>query len=145
MREVHREALVAYSAERMYALVDDVARYPEFLPWCRNATVHADRDGVMDAELDVARGAFRGSFRTRNTREPGRSIELALLDGPFRTLEGSWRFEPIREDGCRVRLHLRFEIRSPILRLAMEPVFADIADDLVDAFVARARDTEGTA
>ena len=143
MREVHREALVPHSAERMFALVDDVERYPEFLPWCREARVHRVEGEVMEAELVVARGAFRGSFRTLNTRVPGRSIQLGLVDGPFHTLQGEWRFEPLREDACRVVLDLRFEIRSPILRIAMEPVFADIADDLVDAFVARARQVPG--
>ena len=74
MREIHREALVPYSAERMFALVDDVERYPQFLPWCREAFVHREEGEIMEAELAVARGAFRGSFRTLNTREPGRRI-----------------------------------------------------------------------
>lgn len=127
----------------MFELVDDVDRYPEFLPWCVGAETHEREDGSVDASIAVARGAFRGRFTTRNRREPPRGIDLSLVDGPFRRLDGRWRFEPLEgpeadSSGCRISLELSFEIASPLLRRVLEPAFERMANEMVDAFVRRA-------
>ena len=135
---INRSALVTYGPERMYALVDDVPRYPEFLPWCAAAEVHWDDGRTQEATLHVAKGPFRDSFRTRNTRVPGERIELALVDGPFRVLEGCWTFASLGE-GSKITLQLRFDFANVVLARTLSPVFQNIADGLIDAFVARAR------
>jgi ribosome-associated toxin RatA of RatAB toxin-antitoxin module len=97
MREVRRTAIVPYTPQQMYAIVNDVRRYPEFVPWCPATRVHAETETSIEATVDVQRSGVRLSLTTRNSMRPGELIELSLVDGPLRTLEGSWRFEPILE------------------------------------------------
>jgi len=137
---VHKSALVPYPAPAMYALVADVDSYPSFLPWCRGASVRARSDGIVEASLEVARGPIRQRFSTRNTMHPHEAIELRLLDGPFRRLEGHWHFVALGENGCRVSLDLEFEFSSAVLRHLLGPVFREMANSLLSAFCRRARD-----
>ena len=102
---IHREARVPYAAARMYALVDDVAAYPKFLPWCPRAEVLAAAEREKTARLTLARGGLRTSFTTRNALEPGRRIDMHLQDGPFRHLHGVWTFADVPH-GCRVALDM---------------------------------------
>ncbi|MCP1727005.1 ribosome-associated toxin RatA of RatAB toxin-antitoxin module [Natronospira proteinivora] len=142
MRSVQREALVPYSAEAMYDLVNDIERYPDFLPWCREARVLESADTELTASLTLIKGGLRRSFTTRNRMEPGRLIDIQLVDGPFRHLEGEWRFEPLRDDASKVKLDMRFEVAG-LLDAVLGPVFHQIANSLVDAFVRRAQDRHG--
>jgi len=136
---VNKSALVPYSAAAMYALVADVEQYPNFLPWCRGASVKARDNGVEDACLEVARGPIRQRFTTRNTMCPNEGIELRLLDGPFRRLEGHWRFQALGDMGCRVSLELEFEFSSALLRRILGPLFSEMANSLLSSFCRRAR------
>lgn len=139
MREVRRNALLPYPAPRVYGLVADVRRYPEFLPWCTSATVIAEEGEFVTAKLGLARGVARGSFTTRNRLVPGRSVEMQLVEGPFSLLEGRWDFWPIGESGTRVELVMRFATRGVFGMLALEPAFEQICNQLVDAFARRAK------
>ncbi len=127
----------------MYALVDDIEHYPDFLPWCSRATVHRRSSNEVEASLEIARGPIRKSFRTRNTLHPVRSIEISLVAGPFRRLEGQWRFEPLAGQGCRILLQLDFAFSNRAAQTLLDPVFGNIADSLVDAFCRRARQRYG--
>jgi len=137
---VNKSALMPYSAAAMYALVADVERYPSFLPWCRGAWVKSRADGVEEACLEVARGPIRQRFSTRNTMRPNEGIELRLLDGPFRRLEGHWRFSALGENGCRVSLDLEFEFSSALFRQILGPLFGEMANSLLSSFCRRARE-----
>lgn len=143
MREVQRSALVPYSAEQMFGLVTDVLRYPEFLPWCCDAAILASHDQGMTVRLGLARGPLRGHFTTRNRHEPGRSVEMELVDGPFALLEGRWEFTPIGPDGSRVALFVRFQTAGALGALALGPAFEGICNQMVDAFSRRAREHLG--
>lgn len=138
MRKVHKNALVPHSAADMYALVNDVARYPEFLPWCRGADVLDSSASEMRARLDLARGKFRRSFTTHNYLTPGQAITMTLEDGPFKHLEGRWRFTDLGPEGSKVELDMQFQFDSMLLDLVAGPVFEDICNSLVDAFIRRA-------
>jgi len=139
MREVKRSALLPYSAEKMFDLVADVERYPEFLPWCTAATVLA-RDGEdVTAQLALARGRASARFTTRNRLVRAQFLEMNLLEGPFRSLEGRWDFVPIGDAGCRVELAIRFETQGSLAGIVLGPVFEGICNQLVDAFAQRAR------
>ena len=142
---VTRNALVPHCAADMYALVADIERYPDFLPWCASATVHHRGESAVEASLEIARGPVRKSFRTRNTLHPRQLIEISLVDGPFKRLEGQWRFDPLGEQGCRVSLQLDFAFSSRAMHALLNPVFSHIADTLVDAFCRRARQQYGCA
>lgn len=145
MTRVTRSALVPFAPAHMYALVNDVARYPEFLPWCRASEVLEEGPDEMVARLHVAWSGVRKSFTTRNRLHPAGSIDLTLVDGPFSRLEGHWRFMPLgdADDACRVELDLDFDFDSAIASAAFGPVFRHIADTLVDSFTRRAAGLHG--
>jgi ribosome-associated toxin RatA of RatAB toxin-antitoxin module len=136
-REVHRSALVPHPPAVMYALVNDVAAYPEFLPWCRASRVLDSSPTHMRASLELARGGLARWFTTANVLVPDRSIAIALEHGPFKALGGTWTFEPIGS-GCKVSLDMAFEFDGMLLDLTLGPALSDIFGSLLDAFVARA-------
>jgi ribosome-associated toxin RatA of RatAB toxin-antitoxin module len=140
MREVKRSALTTKAPEVVFALINDIESYPQFLPWCPHARVESRSDREMVATLAVRQGALQGEFTTRNTLEPPRRVHMQLLSGPFRHLEGEWLLTPIEGGGCRVELSMRFAFRNPLAALVMEPKFAATIGSLVEAFVARARE-----
>ncbi|MGH8119301.1 MAG: type II toxin-antitoxin system RatA family toxin, partial [Gammaproteobacteria bacterium] len=123
MNEIHKSAVVPYAAEAMYALVNDIDAYPDFLPWCRSTEVRNRSDRHLQATLKLEAGKIRQSFTTENIMQPGRTIEMRLVEGPFKSLTGCWRFEPIAPGSCHVRLDLHFEFRNKILKLALSRTF----------------------
>src|SRR5256884_9417927 len=139
MREVKRSALVGKPAAELFALINDIESYPQFLPWCTHARVQSRSQQEIVATLGIRRGALHGEFTTRNTLEPERSIRMQLVSGPFRTLQGEWRLLPIVSNGCRVELTMRFAIRNTLTALIFELQVADIICSLLDAFVASDR------
>ena len=127
----------------MFRLVNDVAAYPDFLPWCRSAVVHIETHEVMEATLELSSKGLSKAFTTRNRLTRDRRIEIGLLEGPFSTLEGAWTFEELDEHASEVALGLRFAFRNPVNALLFGPMFEDIATSLVDAFSKRARSVYG--
>ena len=145
MRDVRRSALLPYSADQVYGLVADVERYPEFLPWCTSARILANAGDEVTVTLGLSSGIARASFTTRNRLDPGRSVTMSLVDGPFDRLDGRWDFTPIRSAGTRADLHVQFSTRGVIGALALGPAFESICNHLVDAFARRARQVFGGA
>jgi ribosome-associated toxin RatA of RatAB toxin-antitoxin module len=144
MREVKRSALIAESPARMYALINDIERYPEFVPGCTAARVDSRKDGEMVATLNIKRGPLHAEFTTRNLLEPDRRVLMQFVSGPFRVLEGLWTLTPLGELGCRVELEMRFEFANRVAGALFEPLFEGTASSLVEAFVKRARDTKAS-
>lgn len=145
MRKVSRSSLVPYSASDMYRLVEDVESYPGFLPWCTGVEVHSRDDNVVEATLEFRRGGLRKRFRTRNAMQPGKSMDLSLVGGPFRYLSGGWQFTQLGDAGSKVALDLEFEFDSRALDIMVGPFFEDICNSLVDAFTERANAIYGSA
>lgn len=143
MREVTRSALVAHTAAEIYALIVDVERYPEFLPWCTAARLEERSEDSMQASLTIRRGPLRTQFTTRNRLERDRTVAMALVSGPFRSLEGLWTLAPLGDEGCSVELRMRFEFSAAVPGALFEPLFEETAASLVDAFVVRAREVYG--
>lgn len=143
MPTISRNALVPYNAADMYALVDDIESYPQFLPWCRSARVLARDEDEVRASIEISRSGLNKTFTTLNRLQKHKMIEIRLVEGPFRHLEGFWRFEQLREDACKVCLDMDFEFSSRIMGMMIGPVFSQIAGSMVDAFVARANDLYG--
>lgn len=144
MRQIRRSALVAVSPERMYDLINDVERYPEFVPGCAAAQVLERSPESLRARLTVGSGLMRTSFVTRNQLSRPGAIRMELDEGPLKSLTGEWTLTPVQGqgvEGCRVELDLRFEVQSGLAGLALGPVIERMAASLVDAFVARARKT----
>jgi ribosome-associated toxin RatA of RatAB toxin-antitoxin module len=139
MREMIRTSLVARLPRVVYQLIDDIERYPEFVPGCTAAEVLERSDQVVVARLAVRRGLLHTEFTTRNRLDPERSVRMELIEGPFKVLEGSWQFSPVASNGCRIDFRLRFQFANPLKAALLEPLFEQAQTDLVRAFVARAQ------
>ncbi|MBC7379677.1 MAG: type II toxin-antitoxin system RatA family toxin [Burkholderiaceae bacterium] len=141
MKTVHKSVLIWYSAAEMFALVTDIAKYPEFLPWCDQASVVATDEAGMTAKVGISFSGIRQSFTTRNEHVPDRQVRLKLKDGPFSKLDGEWNFVPVgdaAQRACKVELTLNYGFDNAALAALVGPVFDRIASSLVDAFVKRA-------
>lgn len=127
----------------MYILVADVASYPKFLPWCGDARVLTQRDDVVEAAIAIAYRGVNKTFVTRNVMQKDQTIEMRLVEGPFRYLHGLWRFTTLAAQASKIELDLEFEVANRLLSVVMTPVFSTIASQLVDAFHARAVELYG--
>jgi ribosome-associated toxin RatA of RatAB toxin-antitoxin module len=138
MAEVYKTVLVPHSAAHMFRLVDEAERYPEFLPWCGGADLVWRDDASTVATLHIDYHGLKQRFTTRNAKQFPTLMEIRLVDGPFRHLEGIWQFIPLAPDACKIEFRLHYEFASPLLEKLIAPVFGHIADTFVDAFVERA-------
>jgi len=127
-----------YSAEQMFHVVDDVASYAAFLPWCESSVVESQQEESMTATLTITGAGMRQSFTTRNVRDFPVSIEMSLLEGPFSSLQGRWKFTQLGEDGCKILMNLEFDFDNRLMNKTLGKVFESAADRLVDAFCHRA-------
>ena len=130
MKNIHKSVLIWYSPEEMFRLVTDVARYPEFLPWCDRASVlETDAQGMV-AEVGISLGGIQQTFTTRNTHESDRKVTMKLVDGPFSMLDGTWEFTPLGDGSqraCKVEFRLNYGFSSSTLATLVGPVFDKIA------------------
>ena len=143
MTEIHRSAIVPYSAHRMFDLVADIPSYPQFLPWCSGARIVTAKDDEVIAAIGIAYGGVNKTFSTRNLLQRGKIMEMRLIEGPFSFLQGCWQFTPLGEDASKISLDLEFRVANPLMSLALTPVFSNIANQLVDRFHQRAAELHG--
>lgn len=136
--KILRSALVTYSAMDMYKLVEAVPFYPQFLSWCTATLVHEQSIDFQKASLTVVVAGIKQNFTTVNTLCAGERVEMKLFEGPFKNLQGEWRFLPLGEDGCKISLELDFEMNSGPMSSLFGKGFGKIADRLVDDFCRRA-------
>ncbi len=145
MAEIEKSVLVEYSAEQMFALVDGVEDYPNFLPWCGGASVDQQDEMITHATVDIDYHHLKHSFTTKNTRIAPELIKMTLLDGPFKNLDGYWRFVPLSEDACKIEFHLEYTFSNSLLEKLVGPVFYMITNSFVEAFIERADVVYGNA
>jgi ribosome-associated toxin RatA of RatAB toxin-antitoxin module len=139
MAEVSRSALLMYSADEMYQLVNDVKSYPEFLPGCVDAKILNHIDDVMSASVVVSKAGIKQEFTTENKLLDGRSIAMNLVDGPFKHLSGGWKFLPLDDQACKVSLDLKFEFSSKLVEVAFGRIFNELVGSMVKSFSERAK------
>jgi len=132
-----------YGASEMYALVADVPSYPKFLPWCGGARFVMEAPDVVEAAITIAYKGVNKTFVTRNTLRPYESMEMKLVEGPFRHLHGLWRFAPLDDRACKVDFEIEFEAANRVVGAALNPVFNSIANHMVDSFHKRAIELYG--
>ena len=138
MKHLSRSAIVERSADALYALVEDIESYPDFLPWCAAAKVLERTPGRTVATLTLGIKGIRQPFTTENLNMPSRSIEMRLLEGPFRRFAATWRFTPLAARASKIEFSLEYEFSNRIVARALEPAFNRIADSTVEAFTRRA-------
>lgn len=138
MTTVKKSRVVPFSCEQMYNLVNDVERYAEFLPYFSKSVVHHRDEDEVQATLVITAAGVNKSFTTRNRLQTNKMIEIRLVEGPFKHLEGFWRFDPVSE-GCHISFDLEFEFAGRMFSLLLGPVFEQVTDKMVDAFCDRAK------
>ncbi len=143
MTTISKSALVSYTPEEMFKLVDNIEAYSEFLPWCGKATEISRDETDVEASLLVSHSGLNKAFTTQNKNTAFSKIEMHLVNGPFKNLDGVWLFEPLGESACKVSLNLEFEFSSKIIGMTLGPVFSKLANSLVDAFIKRAETVYG--
>ncbi|MCG5531059.1 type II toxin-antitoxin system RatA family toxin [Halorhodospira halochloris] len=143
MPTISRSAVVPYTTEEIYDLVNDVASYPEFIPWCKRCEIISTSEHSTRARMTFAKSGVEKSLVTENTHERGKSIDLRLVDGPFRHLRGHWRFYDLGDANSKVTLEMDFEFSNRLVAYAFGKFFTQLSGRLVDAFVQRAQEIYG--
>lgn len=143
MHTVQRSVLVSYSAAQMFDLVDKVTDYPKFLPWCGGSEERNRTEKSVDASVTIQFAGLKQRFTTHNTLDYPRSIDLALVDGPFSSLTGRWEFIPLADDACKVVFTLEYAFAGRTVEAIIGPVFNRIATSFIDAFTKRADEIYG--
>ena len=143
MSRLHREAIVPYTPQEMFALVNAVEDYYQFLPWCSASSRQQNAEDEVIASVTISKGALRKTFITRNFLHIPKMIEMSLVDGPFRHLHGFWRFEPMGGQGCKISLDLEFQFTNKLVEFAVGSVFTTVAGEMVRSFQKRAEQVYG--
>ena len=136
--------MLNYSAQQMYDVVNDVAAYPQFLPWCGGVQVLQQTEQDLKASILIEKLGIRQAFSTHNHMLPAERIEMRLIDGPFSHLQGEWHFKALDAQACKVGFEIEFEVSSGLLNMALSAVFEQIANTMVDSFIARAKTLYGS-
>ena len=143
MADVQKSLLIQHSAQRMYNLVTDVAKYPEFLPWCGGVEVYQSTPELMEAKININFKGVKQYFHTKNIQKSPTNIDMTFVSGPFKKFEGRWIFTPLADDACKIEFSLRYEFSNFVLDKLIGPVFSVIANTFVNSFVKRADDLYG--
>ncbi len=143
METIKRSALLPYTPQEMFDIVSDIESYPDFLPWCREARILSREFDEVRARIGFSVSGLNRSFTTRNRHQVNKIIEMHLVDGPFRRLEGCWQFDRLGDAGCKISLFLEYDFESRMVGMVIGPVFNQIAGTLVDAFQNRAVEVYG--
>ena len=138
MAQVKKTVIINHSAGEMFLLVDDVLKYPEFLPWCGGVDLIEQNDHSTTATLHIAYHGLHQKFTTENTKTFPSAMSIQLKDGPFKHLDGAWQFIPLNDEACKIEFSLNYEFANQFLERIIAPVFSHIANTFVDGFVVRA-------
>jgi ribosome-associated toxin RatA of RatAB toxin-antitoxin module len=138
MVTISRSALVEYSAQQMFDLINDIASYPQFMPGCLAAEIITQTEDMVEARLTLGKSGIQQSFVTRNTLTPPNVMVMHFVEGPFKVFEGRWQFDTLSENACKVSLHLEFEFASRVLGMTLGSRFEKNANRQVDALCERA-------
>ena len=143
MHHISKSAIVPFSPQQMYELVNNINDYPQFLNWCEGTSILNQSDDQIIASVQINKGGLKQTFSTVNTLKPFQLIEMQLLEGPFEQLSGEWRCEPLGDNAAKVFLNLQFKFKSKLLDMSLSHIFTKIANSQLDAFVARAKKIYG--
>ena len=138
MTNICRSALVPFSDKQMFALVNDVENYPQFVPFCKTCTLISQENKFITAKLEISKSSFSKSFTTKNQLFPYNKIEMTLVDGPFKHLSGTWSFISLSDDASRIELNLDFEFSNRLTDMAFSKIFNQLVQSMVAAFTKRA-------
>ena len=139
MHRISKSAIVPYTPQQMFELVNNINDYSQFLNWCDSSSILNQSDNQITASVEINKGGIKQTFSTLNTLTPYKSIAMELVDGPFEELSGEWRFEPLGDNAAKIHLDLQFKFKSMLIDMTLSPVFKNIANSQLDSFVERAK------
>ena len=139
MHRISKSAIVPYTPQQMFELVNNIDDYSQFLNWCDSSSILNQSDNQITASVEINKGGIKQTFSTLNTLTPYKSIAMELVDGPFDVLSGEWRFEPLGDNAAKIHLDLQFKFKSMLIDMTLSPVFKNIANSQLDSFVERAK------
>ncbi len=140
MNRISRSALVHFSAEQMFELVDDIDSYQSFVPFCKDSKILSRSENEVTAKLLVAKSGIAKSFTTCNRLDKPNTIVLSLVDGPFSSLNGRWTFTELSDDACKIELNLEFKFSNKLATLAFAKIFNLLVESMISAFTKRAQE-----
>lgn len=140
---IHRQAILPYSNQQMFLLVNDVKAYPQFIPYCSKVNVISESEQALEASLELKKGIFKQSFTTANVLDFPNQITMNLQEGPFTSFSGVWQFHSLSDTACRVELRLDFELSAGVGSKMFQSLFEKVAGQMVDAFCQRAKEVYG--
>lgn len=143
MTSIHRSALVEYSDQQMFDLVNDIAHYPEFMQGCVSARVLSQSESELVGELRLAKAGISQQFTTKNILHRPERIDMSLVEGNFTQFKSQWSFDALTASACKISLSMEFEFKSGLMGFAAEKLFSSSANNLVDAIVQRAHEVYG--
>ncbi len=143
MTEIQQSALLPYSAQAMFELINDIESYPQFMEGCLGAKVLERTDALVTARLDLGKAGLKYSFTTRNTLQAPESMQMELVEGPFKSFSARWHFTPLKEDACKASLFMQFEFESGLLDVVLRKLFDSSCRSLVNAVCKRADELYG--
>lgn len=143
MHTLKRNAIVPYTQRQMFELVNDIGGYPRFLPWCQGSEILSRSETEVVAKLDVSWNGMHRNLTTRNQLYPYNKMEMTLIDGPLKRLDGHWEFMALNEEACKIILDLEFEFTGAFIDRLFQPIFQHIANTFVEAFCKRAVELYG--
>jgi ribosome-associated toxin RatA of RatAB toxin-antitoxin module len=139
MHRISKSAIVPYTPQQMFELVNNINDYSQFLNWCDSSSILNQSDNQITASVEINKGGIKQTFSTLNTLTPYKSIAMELVDGPFDVLSGEWRFAPLGDNAAKIHLDIQFKFKSMLIDMALSPVFKNIANSQLDSFVERAK------
>lgn len=143
MSRISRSALLPFTVEQVFALVNDIQCYPQFMEGCVEAVIHSADAQCIEATLTLAKGGIKQSFTTRNHLRAPESMVMELVEGPFNHFEGQWTFVDLQGHACKVSLELDFTVANKVVGMAATKLFDSASNNLVDALVKRAKQVYG--
>ena len=143
MKKIERSIVLPYSPAQVYAIVNNVADYPKFVSWCEEAKVISESHYEMFASITVTKAGIHQTFKTRNRLSEGKRIEMFLLEGPFKKLDGIWDFQETEEGGCLVHLEVEFEASNSLLHATIGPLFSGFSKVMLKSLNKRAQELYG--
>lgn len=143
MASIHRSALVEYSSEQMFDLVNDIGKYPSYMIGCSQATVLERSENELTGRLCLSKAGIKQEFTTRNKLNRPHTIDMELVEGNFKSFSSRWTFESLTDNACKVSLHMEFELDLGLGDFAAEKFLGTSVNSLVDSLVMRAKQVYG--
>ncbi len=138
MKRIYKEEDINIATPIIFDLINNVEKYPDFLPWCTKTEVEHESENIINGKIFISKSFIKWDFSTKNTIEKNKSICLSLIDGPFESLDGKWTFTSIDKNNTNVSLEINYKFKNSLIELSIEPIFTTIMNSILKSFISQA-------